>query len=116
MPKRGDRAAPPARADEFELVFADNAAAKGWEQLARQYPGPLRDAWERLRADPRTGAPPNRMHRLKADFKERTVGGNRFEQWRYEITGGGRIWYCIDAAGRRLLLTYVGSGHPARTS
>ncbi|MGS2613126.1 hypothetical protein ACVCAH_01120 [Micromonospora sp. LZ34] len=37
-PKRGDRAAPPAVGTEFELRFADAAAAEGWEHLARQVP------------------------------------------------------------------------------
>lgn len=115
MPKRGDRAAPPARAGEWELIFADNAAAKGWETLARGHPGPLREAWERLSADPRSGAPRNRMHQPKAAFRTRVVGGTELEQWQYEVTGGGRIWYCIDDAARRLFITYAGAGHPART-
>jgi hypothetical protein len=115
MPKRGDRAAPPARSDEWELIFADNATAKGWEHLVRQHPGPLREAWNRLRRDPRTGAPPNRMHRLKADLKTRAIGGVAYEQWQYGITGGGRIWYCIDEAKARLYLTCAGTGHPAQT-
>jgi len=115
MPKRGDRAAPPARSGEWDLVFADSATAKGWEHLASQHPGPLRDAWETLRADPRTGAPRNRMHRLKADLKTRVVAGTAYEQWQYEITGGGRIWYCIDDEKQLVHLTYAGTGHPART-
>jgi hypothetical protein len=36
------------------------------------------------------------MHRLKAEFKTRTVAGTSYEQWQYEVTGGGRIWYGID--------------------
>ncbi|MGH8901772.1 MAG: hypothetical protein ACRDYA_08825 [Egibacteraceae bacterium] len=97
------------------MVFADNGAAKGWEQLAAQAPGPLREAWLVLRLDPRDGAPRNRMHRLKADFKNRAVAGTSYEQWQYEVTGGGRIWYCIDDARGVLHITYAGTGHPART-
>lgn len=107
--------APPARPGEWTLVFADSAVAKGWEQLSKQYPGPLRSAWEILIPDPRSGAPPNRMHRLKADLKTRIVGGVEHERWQYEITGGGRIWYCIDDRRTTLHLTYAGTGHPSRT-
>lgn len=115
MPKRGDRAAPPPGKDEWDLVFADNSAAKGWEELARQAPGPLREAWLILCSDPRDGAPRNRMHRLKADFKTRIVGAVSYEQWQYEVTGGGRIWYCIDDLHRMLHITYAGTRHPTRT-
>lgn len=55
------------------------------------------------------------MHRLKADFKSRTVGGVEHEQWQHEVTGGGRIWYCIDDDHRILHLTYAVTGHPAHT-
>ncbi|MGH8929572.1 MAG: hypothetical protein ACRDZO_02750 [Egibacteraceae bacterium] len=115
MPKRGDRAAPPPARDEWDLVFADNGAAKGWEQLAAQAPGPLREAWLILRSDPREGAPRNRMHRLKADLKSRVVAGISYEQWQYEVTGGGRIWYGIDDPRHTLQITHAGTGHPART-
>jgi len=115
MAKRGDRAAPPPAKDEWDLVFADNSSAKGWDELSRHAPGPLRDAWKILRADPREGAPYNRMHQLKAGFKTRAVGGVEYEQWQYEVTGGGRLWYCVDDKRRVLHITYAGTGHPSRT-
>lgn len=32
-PKRGDRVAPPAAGDQWELRFATTDAAKGWDEL-----------------------------------------------------------------------------------
>jgi hypothetical protein len=29
----------------------------------------------------------------------RSVNGEMLEQWQYEVTGGGRLWYCIDNRG-----------------
>ncbi|WP_218002952.1 hypothetical protein [Nocardia asiatica] len=43
------------------------------------------------------------------------LGGVELEQWQYEITGGGRIWYAIDDADRILYLTLAGTGHPRQT-
>ncbi|MFC7549403.1 hypothetical protein [Plantactinospora sp. GCM10030261] len=48
-PKRGDRVAPPARSDEYELRFATNDAVKGWEDLCRQAPANTRTAFDTLR-------------------------------------------------------------------
>jgi len=43
------------------------------------------------------------------------VAGSALEQWQYEVTGGGRIWYAIDDARRTLWLTRAGAGHPKET-
>jgi hypothetical protein len=37
------------------------------------------------------------------------------EQWQYEVTGGGRLWYCIDDADRTVWLTDAMAGHPKAT-
>jgi hypothetical protein len=37
------------------------------------------------------------------------------EQWQYEVTGGGRIWYLVDKANRTLWLRYAGAAHPKDT-
>lgn len=114
-PKRGDRAAPPAVGDEYELRFANTDAAGGWEQLARHAPGNLRRAFEVLRADPRGTTSPGRQHRLKGPLATGTVKGQSFEQWQYEVTAGGRIWYLIDDEPRTLWIVYAGTGHPKLT-
>ncbi|MFI1192846.1 hypothetical protein ACH4T9_06205 [Micromonospora sp. NPDC020750] len=115
-PKRGDRAAPPAVGVEFELRFADSAAADGWEHLARQVPANLRRAYEALRAAPRARNTPERQHRLKGSLASAVWKGQEFERWQYEVTGGGRIWYLIDDERRTVWLTYAGVGHPRETA
>lgn len=37
------------------------------------------------------------------------------EQWQYEVTSGGRIWYGIDDAKRTIWMTHAGTGHPKAT-
>lgn len=37
------------------------------------------------------------------------------EQWQYEVTGGGRVWYLVDTSGRTLWLRHAGLGHPKAT-
>ena len=45
-----------------------------------------------------------------------TVGdGTEMQQWQYEVTAGGRIWYCIDDANRTVWMTAVHVGHPKAT-
>ena len=45
----------------------------------------------------------------------RTVNGVAMEQWQYEVTSGGRLWYCIDDAKRTVWLTGAMTGHPKST-
>ena len=113
--KRGDRAAPPPVASEFDIRFANSAAADGWEELARQVPANLRRAFETIRAAPRSGASPERHHRLKGSQSTGVWKGQAYERWQYEITGSGRIWYLIDDARRTVWITFAGTGHPAET-
>jgi len=37
------------------------------------------------------------------------------EQWQYEVTGAGRLWYAIDDARRTAWLTHASVGHPKNT-
>ncbi len=78
-PKRGDRAAPPPIAGEYDIRFVTSDAADGWEHLGRQAAGNLRRAFERIRATLRALDNPDRQHRLKGKlgtgaFKGRAVG------------------------------------------
>jgi hypothetical protein len=41
-------------------------------------------------------------------------GGSRVE-WQYEVTGAGRLWYCIDDEHRTAWLTDTVTGHPKAT-
>jgi hypothetical protein len=114
-PRRGERAAPPPVGSEYDLRFAGNQAADGWEQLGRQAGGNLRRAYDAIRADPRSRSSPERHHRLKGSLGTAPWKGESLEQWQYEVTGGDRIWYVIDDIRRTVWITYAGSGHPKAT-
>jgi hypothetical protein len=43
------------------------------------------------------------------------VNGDTLDQWQYEVTGAGRLWYCIDDARRVVWLTDAMVGHPKAT-
>jgi hypothetical protein len=104
--------APPAEPGGWELKFANSDAGKGWEELCRQAPGNTLKAWETLRAEPQPFPQTARHHRLKG--KElATIDG--LEQWQYEVTGGGRIWYLIDSARKTVWLRVASTGHPKAT-
>jgi hypothetical protein len=113
--KRGDRVAPPPRPGEYDLRFANSESAKGWEQLCRQAPGNTRTAYDAIRADPRPTPQTHRHHRLRHNLGSGTHNGKTLEQWQYEVTGGGRIWYLVDGETRTVWLTYAGTGHPKAT-
>jgi hypothetical protein len=113
--RRGERAAPPAIGGEYELRFASNQAAEGWEQLCRHASGNLRRAFDAIRADPRSRSDPERHHRLKGNLGTAVWKGDSLERWQHEVTGGGRIWYVIDEARRTVWITSAGSGHPKAT-
>jgi hypothetical protein len=101
--------------DEFDIRFASNEAARGWEHLAQQASANLRRAFETIRATPRSGAQVERHHRLKGALGTGAWKGATYERWQYEVTGGGRIWYLVDDERRTAWVTYAGTGHPKET-
>jgi uncharacterized protein (AIM24 family) len=52
---------------------------------------------------------------LAGDLAKRTIGGVELPQWQYEVTGGGRIWYCPDVRRKIVHLTRASCGHPEET-
>lgn len=112
MPKRKERVAPPASGG-WDFRFATNDAIKGWEQICSAAAANARIAWERITADPRQRD--SRQHPLKGALGSRMVNGVEMEQWQYEVTAGGRIWYCIDGDRRTVLMTDASVGHPKAT-
>ncbi|WP_211266887.1 hypothetical protein [Nonomuraea candida] len=56
-----------------------------------------------------------RQHPLKGALGVVKVGGRALEQWQYEATSGGRLWYAIDDEERTLWITHAGTAHPRRT-
>ncbi|MER6951280.1 hypothetical protein ABT294_45420 [Nonomuraea sp. NPDC000554] len=83
--------------------------------MLSQVPENLDRAWIAITADPRCRDDVSRQHRLKFDLRTVKIDGLELEQWQYEVTGGGRIWYAIDDAQRVVWITQAGTGHPRQT-
>ncbi|MGA5817610.1 hypothetical protein ACPC54_07090 [Kitasatospora sp. NPDC094028] len=92
---------------------ADRQAYTGWQQLLKQVPENLDRAWVALTGEPRHVD--QRQHPLKGTLGTVKVAGALLEQWQYEVSGGGRIWYAIDDEQRTLWITRAGAGHPRQT-
>jgi hypothetical protein len=86
-------------------------AAKGWEELCRQVPANIARAWAEIRVEPQPFPGSGRHHRLKGQLSTE----NCLEQWQYEVTGGGRIWYLVDPDEQTVWITYAGTTHPKAT-
>ncbi|MEA2503722.1 MAG: hypothetical protein QOG36_765 [Actinomycetota bacterium] len=113
MPKRKERVAPPPASGGWDFRYATSDAVSGWEAVCSAAPGNARIAWERITADPRSRT--ERQHLLKGSLGTRSVNGELLEQWQYEVTGGGRLWYCIDDKRHLVWLTDATVGHPKAT-
>ena len=91
----------------------DRQAHLGWQRLLATAAENLDRAWVAMTSDPRHVD--QRQHPLKGVLGVVKVGGAVLEQWQYEVTGGGRIWYAIDDEDRTLWITRAGTGHPKQT-
>jgi hypothetical protein len=111
--KRRERIAPPPRPGGWDFRYATSDAVSGWAKVCAAAPGNARTAWERITSDPR--AQTDRQHPLKGSLGTRTINGETLEQWQYEVTGGGRLWYCIDDRRKTVWLTGATPGHPKAT-
>ncbi|MFE0591134.1 hypothetical protein [Micromonospora echinospora] len=107
--------APPGRPGGWEARFASSEAAKGWEQLCQTARSNTWEAWVVLTERPTTPENPARQHRLRGALATRQVGGAMLVQWQYEVTAGGRIWYCPDPDRRIVWIVSAGPGHPKLT-
>lgn len=114
-PKRGERVAPPAAQDLWDLRFATTEAAKGWEELCRSAPANSLVAFEELRRRATAPTPATRHHQLRGDLATAVHKGDAMAQWQYEITGGGRIWNLVDTAQHTLWFKYASTAHPKST-
>ena len=113
MPKRRERVAPPPRPTGWDFRYGTSSAVDGWAQVCSATSANARVAWERLTDDPRARS--ERQHPLRGDLGSREVNGRVLEQWQYEVTAGGRVWYCIDDERRTVWLTDAMVGHPKAT-
>ena len=113
--ERGDRVAPPGRPGGWEARFATSEAAKGWESLCQVAKSNTWEAWIVLTERPTAPVNPARQHRLKGPLAWREVGGRRLDQWQYEVTAGGRVWYCPDPDRRIVWVVAAAASHPKLT-
>ena len=110
MTKRGEDI---PRPKPWAVRAADRRAGSGWDELVRNTPEAADRAWVAITSSPRHTD--HRQHQLKGALAYATVAGSSLEQWQYEATGGGRIWYAIDDEQRTLWITQAGTGHPKQT-
>jgi hypothetical protein len=109
----GDRAARPQRPGGWEPRFATSDAARGWQELRRVTRTNTGETLVVLSERPVRPLDPARQHRLRGRLAERVVGGRTLQQWQYEITAGGRIWYCPDPERRIVWIVAVAAPlHP----
>lgn len=113
--KRGDRVAAPPVDNEWDVRFGSNRAGAGWEELCRTATGNTRRCFEDLRSAPAPRPETTRQHRLKGDYRDQSFGGRLLSQWQYGVTGGGRVWYLVDADKHIVWITHAGTGHPKGT-
>ena len=58
---------------------------------------------------------PARQHRLRGQLATREIIGRPLDQWQYEVTAGGRIWYCPDEERRIVWVVAASPSHPKAT-
>lgn len=113
MPKRKDRVAPPPEKGGWDIRFANNQVAREWDELCNIASANTRRAWNQITSGPRTRS--QRQARLKKDLGVKQIEERALEQWQYEVTSGGRIWFCPDDEARTVWVTAVHIGHPKST-
>ena len=106
----------PAPAEVWILKPASRTAQRQWEDAVSAQPELMHTVRERLRTRPLDRSDnPNRTHRLKPPLHEHLVGTVKLPQWQYEMTAGGRVWYCPDHGTRTLWITKVSFDPPKET-
>lgn len=115
MTKRGDLALRPPKGGEWKIRLATSDAAKGWDDCVLQAPGALATLFDRLTEDPRKVTNFDRQGRLKGSLGIVEVKGKQLEQWQYELTGGGRIWFAPDDEQRTVWVVLASLSHPKAT-
>lgn len=113
--KRNDRVAPPGPPGGWEARFGTNDAAKGWENLVAVARSNMWEAFVVLTTRPTEPENRARQHRLKGKLGSREVHGTTLDQWQYEVTAGGRIWYCPDVHKGIVWVVAATTGHPKAT-
>jgi hypothetical protein len=58
------------------------------------------EAWIVLTERPIKAENPARQHRLRGQLATRETSARALDQWHYEVTAGGRIWFCPGRAAQ----------------
>ncbi|WP_343599040.1 hypothetical protein [Mycobacterium sp.] len=116
--KRGQSLARPLKRSEYQIRCATREAEQGWQDLTATARNAAVDAWDFLTKTPRERS--DRCHPLRGDLASVQVAGVTLDQWQYEVTSGGRIWFVVSGSpdGRTagvILLLRVATGHPNET-
>ena len=115
MSKRKSDAIRPPKEGEWRIRHATTDAAKGWDELCRQQPGPIATLYDKLTADPRAVDNRDKQGRLKGALGEATIDSEPFEQWQYELAAGARVWFAPDDNTRTVWITLASTRHPNAT-
>jgi len=111
-PGRGDQIPPPPTGEQYDLRYATKEAL-AFPEIAKQFPGNTDELKARLRVAPDIRSDVQKP--LKGRLATRSIGGQSLPQWQYDISGGHRLWYCVDAERRIVWFTYAGR-HPTATT
>lgn len=114
MPKRRDDVAPPPGKGQWRVRFGTGEAASSWEELGRQLPGSVLEAWGRMRSQPLERTDTQKP--LSGDLGSRSVGGAVLPQWQIDISSGGRIWYCVEDKSQTVWVMLASARHPQATA
>ncbi|WP_020574245.1 hypothetical protein [Actinopolymorpha alba] len=115
-PRRGDRVAPRATKESWDVRFGSNDAAKGWEDLCPQAAGNTAWAYFLMRDNPAPAAQSPRHQRLKGPLSTgRHHDGRSLPQWQIEVTSKGRVWYLLDADNNTVWVVHASTKHPKIT-
>lgn len=120
MSPRGSNVPRPQKAAEYDIVYGNNSAQKGWNDLKATSRNALVDAWDYLTRHP-DQYDENRCYQFKGELSTITANGTELPQWQYKVTNGARIRYAIQTSQkgskgpRQVILIRVDSGHPNDT-
>ena len=115
MPKRNELVARPKAPSGWTIKFGTTEAANGYEALCEQAEAATATAYDAITANPRSHTNPGKHHRLAGKLASRSFKEKDLEQWQYEVTSAGRIWYVIDDPNLTVWLVAASVGHPKKT-